>query len=43
VQAEAELAFGRVLVPQDLDRAAIAPREGAAHGRVEIEPAPSSA
>ena len=37
VQAEAELAFGAVLVPQDLERAAIAPRDGAPHGPVVLE------
>lgn len=37
VAAEAELAFDRVLVPNDLDRAVVEPRYGATHGVVRLE------
>jgi ribonuclease Z len=37
VAAEAELAFGNVLVPNDLDRAVLGARDGAAHGAVALE------
>jgi ribonuclease Z len=40
VKAEATLAFRDVVVPDDLDRAAIAPRAGATHGAVSLERRP---
>ena len=39
VEAEAALAFDRVIVPRDLDRAVIAPRADRSHGTVTFEPA----
>ncbi len=38
VEAEAALAFDRVIVPGDLDRAVIAPRADGPHGTVTLEP-----
>ena len=37
-EAEAALAFDRVIVPSDLDRAVIAPRADGPRGAVTLEP-----
>lgn len=39
IEAEARLAFDRVLVPRDLDRLEIEPRAGRVHGPVTLHPA----
>ena len=41
LEAEARLAFDRVVVPRDLDRLEVAPRDGASHGAVTLHPATS--
>jgi ribonuclease Z len=43
VAAEAQLAFDTVLVPCDLDRAAVSPRDGSVHGVVTLGPIERSA